>query len=57
MILFGLHQGFVASANCAKYCEAKVDFLDINLETFNIDILKLEKKLELSKKKKNYQKL
>ena len=48
---------FVASANCAKYCGAKVDFLDINLETFNIDILKVEKKLELSKKKKNYQKL
>ncbi len=43
---------FVASANCAKYCGAKVDFLDINLETFNIDILKVEKKLESSKKKK-----
>ena len=48
---------FVASANCAQYCGAKVDFLDINLETFNIDILKVEKKLELSKKKKRLPKI
>ena len=43
---------FVASANCAKYCGATVDFLDIELNTFNLDIQKLEKKLEISKKKK-----
>ena len=47
---------FVASANCAKYCGAKVDFLDIDDDTFNLDIEKLEKRLLLSHKK-NYQKL
>ena len=41
---------FVASANCAAYCGAKVDFLDISLDNFNIDIEKLEKKLKISKK-------
>ena len=42
---------FVASANCGLYCGAKIDLLDIELDTFNIDLKKLEKKL--SKKKKN----
>ena len=41
---------FVASANCAKYCGSSVDFLDINNETFNIDIDKLKKKLIKAKK-------
>lgn len=27
---------FVASANCGRYCGAKVDFVDINPDTFNI---------------------
>ena len=36
---------FVSSANCALYCGAKVDLIDINLRTYNIDIDKLEKKL------------
>ncbi len=27
---------FVASANCALYCNAKIDFVDINLNTVNI---------------------
>ena len=34
---------FVASANCAAYCGAKIDFLDISLKNFNIDVEKLEK--------------
>ncbi len=42
---------FVASSNCALYCGAKVDFVDINENHFNIDIKKLEQKL----KKKNSQ--
>ena len=46
---------FVASANCAIYCGAKVNFLDISLENFNIDLDKLEKKLAIAKKKINYQ--
>lgn len=37
---------FVASSNCALYCGAEVDFLDINSDTFNIDIDKLEEKLK-----------
>jgi UDP-4-amino-4,6-dideoxy-N-acetyl-beta-L-altrosamine transaminase len=36
---------FVASANCALYCGAKPDFVDINSLTYNIDIDKLEAKL------------
>lgn len=37
---------FVASANCAVYCGAKVDFVDINLSTYNIDPELLQLKLE-----------
>ena len=36
---------FVASSNCALYCGAKIDFVDIDLNTFNIDLNILEKKL------------
>lgn len=36
---------FVASANCALYCGADVDFVDIDLETANMSIAALEKKL------------
>lgn len=43
---------FVASSNCALYCGANVDFVDIDDETFNISIEKLEKKLTLTPKKK-----
>ena len=36
---------FVASANCGLYCGAKVDFVDIDLKSYNICIEALEKKL------------
>ena len=36
---------FVASANCALYCEATVDFVDIDPNTYNICTLKLAEKL------------
>jgi UDP-4-amino-4,6-dideoxy-N-acetyl-beta-L-altrosamine transaminase len=36
---------FVASANCALYCGAKVDFVDIDIETGNICVKALQKKL------------
>jgi UDP-4-amino-4,6-dideoxy-N-acetyl-beta-L-altrosamine transaminase len=36
---------FVASANCALYCGAEVDFVDIDLLTYNLCPLKLEIKL------------
>ncbi len=48
---------FVSSANCAFYFGAKVDFVDINSDSFNIDIDKLEKKLILSKKKNKLPKI
>ena len=37
---------FVASANCALYCGAKVDFVDIDPETYNLSVEQLELKLE-----------
>ena len=41
---------FVASANAAIYCDAKVDFVDIDPRTYNLSIEKLEQKLIYSKK-------
>jgi len=40
---------FVASANCALYCGADVDFVDINPETYNLSVEKLEEKLAYHK--------
>jgi UDP-4-amino-4,6-dideoxy-N-acetyl-beta-L-altrosamine transaminase len=37
---------FLASANCAKYCGADVDFVDINPQTYNMSLDALAKKLE-----------
>ena len=37
---------FVASANCALYCGAKIDFVDIDPRTFNMCTGDLRKKLE-----------
>lgn len=37
---------FVASANCALYCGAKVDFVDIDAKTYNLSIDALRDKLE-----------
>ena len=48
---------FVASASCALHCGAKVSFVDIDRETHNIDINKLEKKLIISKKNKTLPKV
>ncbi len=36
---------FVASANCALYCGADVDFVDIDPETYNLSPKRLEQKL------------
>ena len=41
---------FVASANCALYCGAKVDFVDIDPRTYNLSVDKLEEKLIEAKK-------
>jgi UDP-4-amino-4,6-dideoxy-N-acetyl-beta-L-altrosamine transaminase len=36
---------FVASANCARYCGASVDFVDIDVRTYNLCPQALERKL------------
>jgi UDP-4-amino-4,6-dideoxy-N-acetyl-beta-L-altrosamine transaminase len=41
---------FAASANCALYCGAEIDFVDIDSETFNMSPVALAAKLELAKK-------
>ena len=37
---------FVASANCALYCGASVDFVDIDARTYNMSVNALREKLE-----------
>ena len=37
---------FVASANCALYCGAEVDFVDIDSKTYNLSSERLEEKLK-----------
>ncbi|MBM5570886.1 MULTISPECIES: UDP-4-amino-4,6-dideoxy-N-acetyl-beta-L-altrosamine transaminase [Deefgea] len=39
---------FVASANCARYCGANVDFIDIEPDTGNINLAVLTEKLALA---------
>jgi UDP-4-amino-4,6-dideoxy-N-acetyl-beta-L-altrosamine transaminase len=41
---------FVASANCALYCGAEVDFVDIDPLTYNMSVDALSKKLILAEK-------
>ncbi len=41
---------FVASSNCALYCGASVDFVDIDPKTYNMDPAALEKKLVVAEK-------
>lgn len=40
---------FVASANCALYCGAEVDFVDIDPRTYNLSVPALAAKLEQAK--------
>lgn len=58
-LALGLKQGdylwttpntFVASANCGLYCDAQVDFVDIDPQTYNMCAKELEKKLTLAEK-------
>jgi UDP-4-amino-4,6-dideoxy-N-acetyl-beta-L-altrosamine transaminase len=37
---------FVASANCARYCGAEIDFVDIDPQTYNLSVDALQKKLK-----------
>ena len=41
---------FVASANCALYCGATVDFVDIDSRTYNLSVERLAEKLADAKK-------
>jgi len=41
---------FVASANCALYCQARIDFVDVALKTGNICVNSLNEKLIHAKK-------
>ncbi|MEE9215031.1 MAG: DegT/DnrJ/EryC1/StrS family aminotransferase, partial [Thermodesulfobacteriota bacterium] len=50
-ILWTSPNTFVASANCALYCGAKPDFVDIDPHTYNISVDAM--KAKLSKAKKN----
>ena len=47
---------FVASANCAIYAGANIDFVDIDADTRNICIRALEAKLASASGKERYQK-
>jgi len=47
---------FVASVNCARYCGANVDFVDIDPNTYNMSCEVLSHKLNKLKNKVNYQK-
>ncbi len=48
---------FVASANCAFYCGANVDLVDIDPKTYNICVESLEKKLKKAKEESKLPKI
>jgi UDP-4-amino-4,6-dideoxy-N-acetyl-beta-L-altrosamine transaminase len=48
---------FVASANCALYCGATVDFVDIDPRTYNLSIERLAEKLAFAEKTGNLPKV
>ena len=48
---------FVASANCALYCGARVDFVDIDPRTYNLSVERLAEKLALAEKSGNLPKI
>lgn len=48
---------FVASSNCALYCGADVDFVDVDSQTYNISIAALKLKLEQAKKENKLPKI
>lgn len=48
---------FVASANCALYCGATVDFVDIDPRTYNLSVEKLAEKLAVAEKTGNLPKV
>ena len=53
-ILWTTPNTFVASSNCALHLGGKIDFVDIDYLSGNIDLNLLERKLFFAKKKINY---
>ncbi|MEH2269294.1 MAG: UDP-4-amino-4,6-dideoxy-N-acetyl-beta-L-altrosamine transaminase [Nostoc sp.] len=49
-ILWTSPNTFVTSANCGLYCGAKVDFVDIDPNTYNLSVDELERKLTAAEK-------
>jgi UDP-4-amino-4,6-dideoxy-N-acetyl-beta-L-altrosamine transaminase len=47
-ILWTSPNTFVSSANCALYCGASIDFVDIDPRTYNLSVNELEDKLNLA---------
>lgn len=56
-ILWTSPNSFVASANCAIHCGAKVDFVDIDPKTYNMCVNQLEEKLIEARKKNKLPKI
>jgi UDP-4-amino-4,6-dideoxy-N-acetyl-beta-L-altrosamine transaminase len=56
-LLWTVPNTFVASANCARYCGSEVDFVDIDPDTWNLSLLRLQEKLSLAKKTNRLPKL
>lgn len=48
---------FVATANAPVYCGAQIDFVDVNPDTYNLDVELLRLKLEAAKKTGNLPKV
>ena len=51
-ITFGLVLIHLWLASCALHCGAKIDLVDINSETYNLDVNSLSKKLKIAQRKK-----
>jgi len=48
---------FASSANCAALCGAKLDFIDIDLNNYNLSIKNLEQKLKIASKRNKLPKI
>src|SRR5687768_10629430 len=56
-VLWTVPNTFVASANCARYCGADVDFVDIDADTWNLSVPALAEKLQRAKREKRLPKI
>jgi UDP-4-amino-4,6-dideoxy-N-acetyl-beta-L-altrosamine transaminase len=56
-ILWTVPNTFVASSNCALYCGASVDFVDIDPRTWNLSVERLEEKLAQAQRRQRLPKV